>query len=183
MKNQTERPGAFIDINGMLREWTSADHLSDDWQGFAKINEVLYFVGRENGKRSFTALESKTVPEARLEMAKRLAQSVLKATAGPHSDMEAADEAFRCELVRVYGTKNACNARYKFKHSDPKVQQAKDAFVASSNTWLEILNQARKDVSAQEAVLSAPINTSTGGPEAATFSPRPRVTEATRTPT
>lgn len=173
MKNHIEHPGAFCDTNGMLREWSSADLLPPDWQGFAKIDSTIFFVGREDDQRSFTALQSKTMPEARLEMAARLAQFVLKATGGLREAMEAADDAFHRELVRVYGANNAGNARFMFKHSDPNLQQAADAFVASSDAWRDVLRKARKDASVQEAVLNAPINTCTGKPAVASCSPRP----------
>jgi len=42
----------------------------------------------------------------------------------------AADDAFQAELVRVYG-RDACNARYKRHHDDPKVQAAMLAKLAA----------------------------------------------------
>jgi antirestriction protein ArdC/phage/plasmid primase-like uncharacterized protein len=61
-------PQAFFDSNGMLRDWNTADFMPPDWQGIAKRNDTLFLIGREGGERSFTALQSQTMLEARQEV-------------------------------------------------------------------------------------------------------------------
>ena len=61
-------PEAFFDSNGMLRDWNTADAMPPDWQGIAKRNDLLFLVGREGGERSFTALQSQTMLQARQEV-------------------------------------------------------------------------------------------------------------------
>jgi len=71
-QNQSQRadhPDAFFDTNGMLRDWDTADSMPQDWEGIAKRNDTLFLVGRDGDERSFTALQSKTMPEARQEVA------------------------------------------------------------------------------------------------------------------
>jgi antirestriction protein ArdC/phage/plasmid primase-like uncharacterized protein len=61
-------PQAFFDSNGMLRDWNTADVMPPDWQGVAKRNDLLRLDGREGGERSFTALQSQTMLQARQEV-------------------------------------------------------------------------------------------------------------------
>jgi putative DNA primase/helicase len=61
-------PQAFFDANGMLRDWNTADVMPPDWQGIAKRNDTLRLDGREGSERSFTALQSKTMLQARQEV-------------------------------------------------------------------------------------------------------------------
>jgi len=47
----------------------------------------------------------------------------------------AADDAYRVELVRVYG-KNACNARYQMTHTDAAVIATRQAKHLADKVWL-----------------------------------------------
>lgn len=47
----------------------------------------------------------------------------------------AADEAYQTELVRVYGKKNAGDARYFKEHSDAAVAAARAAKRAADAAW------------------------------------------------
>ncbi len=58
-------------------------------------------------------------------------------------DMQQADVRFQDELVRVYGSSNAGDARYKRFHQDAAVQTAGDAFVNASKKWHATLLHAR----------------------------------------
>ena len=49
--------------------------------------------------------------------------------------MEEADNRFRHELERAYGTEEAGDARYMLSHQDAAVQKASEAFVTASNAW------------------------------------------------
>lgn len=52
--------------------------------------------------------------------------------------MEDADNRFRRELERVYGTEDAGDARYMLSHQDAAVQEASEAFVTASNAWHQV---------------------------------------------
>lgn len=64
---QVEHPEAFIDRQGVLRDWTTADQLPDDWQGVVKNEGAYWYVGQEAGERSFTVLAATTLTDARAE--------------------------------------------------------------------------------------------------------------------
>ena len=64
-----DHPQTFFDSNGMLRDWNTADVMPPDWQGIARRNDLLFLIGREGGERTFTALQSKTMLDARQEVA------------------------------------------------------------------------------------------------------------------
>src|SRR5690606_36947881 len=51
-----------------------------------------------------------------------------------------ADELFQKELVRVYGERNAGDARYMQKHDDDAVQEAKENYVAASDALHRLQN-------------------------------------------
>ena len=53
---QSEHPAAFLDTNGMLRDWNTADRMPADWQGVVKNEGAFWYVGREAGERSFSVL-------------------------------------------------------------------------------------------------------------------------------
>lgn len=53
----------------------------------------------------------------------------------------AADQAYTCELVRVYG-RHACEARYHAHHNDARVMKAANEKVAADKAWLDALRQA-----------------------------------------
>lgn len=72
----SEHPVAFVDTNGMLRDWTSADRMPDDWQGVVKNEGAYWYVGQEVGERSFTVLAASTLREANAEAARHQALAV-----------------------------------------------------------------------------------------------------------
>lgn len=63
-------PAAFVDTNGMLRDWHSADRVPEDWQGVVKHEGAYWYVGQEGGERTFTALAGATCQEAEEEAAR-----------------------------------------------------------------------------------------------------------------
>lgn len=71
-------------------------------------------------------------------------------TAALYQAMNNADEAFRNELVRVYGEDRAGDARYKQHHEDAAVQTAADNFVKASTAWHTAVEKERAE-QAQEA--------------------------------
>jgi putative DNA primase/helicase len=77
-------------------------------------------------------------------------QPVYARTAALYQAMNSADEAFRNELVRVYGEDRAGDARYKPHHEDAAVQRAADNFVKASADWHAAIEEARTE-QAQEA--------------------------------
>lgn len=50
--------------------------------------------------------------------------------------MEDADRAYQLELVRVYGERQAGDARYLPKHSDVAVSVAQGAYHAAHRAWV-----------------------------------------------
>jgi putative DNA primase/helicase len=73
---QSEHPAAFLDTNGMLRDWNTADRMPADWQGVVKNEGAFWHVGREAGERSFTVLGATTLQEAEAEAARVAALAV-----------------------------------------------------------------------------------------------------------
>jgi len=63
----------------------------------------------------------------------------------------AADDAFRRELVRVYGERNAGDARYKLRHDDPAVEAAKNAKLAADEALRTATHTARQQRDSVEA--------------------------------
>jgi putative DNA primase/helicase len=59
-----EHPQAFIDTQGRLRDWTTADPMPLDWQGVIKNEGAYWYVGQEAGERSFTVLAATTFQDA-----------------------------------------------------------------------------------------------------------------------
>ena len=67
-QQQPAHPPAFIDTNGLLREWNSADMLATDWQGIAKTSSDGFLLfGQEDGNRTVTALKAKNYRDAQQE--------------------------------------------------------------------------------------------------------------------
>jgi putative DNA primase/helicase len=62
-----EHPEAFIDTHGMLRDWTTADRMTDDWQGVVKNEGAFWYAGRKAGERSLTVLAATTLEDAKAE--------------------------------------------------------------------------------------------------------------------
>lgn len=61
-------PPAFIDTNGLLRDWNSADMLATDWEGIAKTSSDGFLLfGQEDGHRTVTPLKAKNYREAQQE--------------------------------------------------------------------------------------------------------------------
>lgn len=71
MSHSKENPPAFFDSTGTLRCWDMADPLPAGWTGIAKHNQTLFWVGKEGEENSYTALQAKTMAEARSEVAAR----------------------------------------------------------------------------------------------------------------
>lgn len=71
MSTITDNPEAFFDTNGMLRSWETADPMPPAWTGIAKRKDTLFVVGREGEEISYTALQAKTMVEARSEAVSR----------------------------------------------------------------------------------------------------------------
>lgn len=105
-------------------------------------------------------------PEARAQQVQRQDQdqeqttahdnpSVAELTSSQYEAMQAADDAFQRELVRVYGEQKAADARYQYTHDDPVVSQASDAFQAAANDWREAVRDARAVVAAREEKMAA----------------------------
>ncbi|WNV05919.1 hypothetical protein RP726_05765 [Candidatus Methylospira mobilis] len=57
--------------------------------------------------------------------------------------VQAADDNYQRELVRVYGENNAGDARYQLKHDDAAVQKAADEFRNLSEEWHKSVTEAR----------------------------------------
>lgn len=55
----------------------------------------------------------------------------------------AADHAFEVALIRVYGPAKACDARYRYDHSDPALVAAKAAKFAADEAWHKAQVEAR----------------------------------------
>lgn len=75
-QTQNENPAAFLDSNGMLRAWDTADQMPTDWQGVVKNEGAFWYVGQEAGERSFTVLAANTLKEAGAEAARVKALAV-----------------------------------------------------------------------------------------------------------
>lgn len=71
LQKASVHPPAFIDVNGQLRDWTTADHLSDDWQGIVRHADAFWFAGHDAGARVFTRLEATTIGDAEKAVEKR----------------------------------------------------------------------------------------------------------------
>jgi hypothetical protein len=55
-----------------------------------------------------------------------------------------ADSIFQAELVRVFGKRDACNARYLFDHySDDALDNAKRQFLAAMAAWLDYMRSVK----------------------------------------
>ncbi|CCE25800.1 strawberry notch-like NTP hydrolase domain-containing protein [Methylotuvimicrobium alcaliphilum] len=67
-------------------------------------------------------------------------------TTKEYQRMQAAEENYHQELVRVYGEPSANEARYQLSHEDPIVQASKEAFLAASEAWHNAINDARKSI-------------------------------------
>lgn len=64
---EQDRPEAFIDSQGVLRDWSAANQLPDNWQGVVKNEGAYWHIGQEGGERSFTVLAATTLADARAE--------------------------------------------------------------------------------------------------------------------
>ena len=60
-----------------------------------------------------------------------------------YEEFKAADAEFQRQLVRVYGEKNAGDARYMPDHDDENVRKAKAGFIAASSRWRKSFNTER----------------------------------------
>lgn len=67
-------------------------------------------------------------------------------TTKEYQRMQAAEENYHQELVRVYGESRANEARYQLSHEDPIVQASKEAFLAASEAWHNAINDARQSI-------------------------------------
>ena len=75
-QSAAEHPAVFVDTNGLLRDWTSADRMPADWQGVVKNQGAFWYVGQEAGERSFTVLAATTLQGANAEAARHQALAV-----------------------------------------------------------------------------------------------------------
>ena len=75
-KGAAEHPAVFVDTNGLLRDWTSADRMPADWQGVVKNEGAFWYVGQEADERSFTVLAATTLQGANAEAARHHALAV-----------------------------------------------------------------------------------------------------------
>lgn len=62
-----EHPEAFIDSDGLVRDWATADELASDWKGVVKNEGAYWYVGQEAGERTFTVLAATTFKDAQAE--------------------------------------------------------------------------------------------------------------------
>lgn len=67
-----EHPSAFFDSEGKLLSWESAAPMRPGWTGIAKRNDTLFFVGQDGAEKSYTALQAKTMADARSELEGRI---------------------------------------------------------------------------------------------------------------
>jgi putative DNA primase/helicase len=84
-------PAAFVDTNGMLRDWTTADRMPDDWQGVVKHQGAFWQVGQEAGERTFTVLAATSLQEAQAEAARHQALAVDVGVVLDHPDILESD--------------------------------------------------------------------------------------------
>jgi hypothetical protein len=100
--------------------------------------------------------------EARTEIDKHLglieamhtsAESPAAVRDAKHREMAAADGVYQRELVRVYGERNAGDARYRLKHDDVAVQAASKAFVAASQAWHVAVRAAPAPAAQEQTVV------------------------------
>lgn len=63
-------PDAFFYPGGQILDWNTAEPKSPDWTGLVKSDSgALFYVGQENGERSFTVLKAENVEDGRREIA------------------------------------------------------------------------------------------------------------------
>lgn len=63
-------PDAFFYLGGQILDWNTAEPKSPDWTGLVKSDSgALFYVGQDNGERSFTVLKAKNVEDGRREIA------------------------------------------------------------------------------------------------------------------
>jgi len=82
-------------------------------------------------------------------------------TAEQYKAMKAADDTYQRELVRVYGEKNAGDARYQSTHDDPDVQAAANALRMASEVWRSAVADARRtlaEATRTDNKMEAPMN-------------------------
>jgi len=76
------------------------------------------------------------------------AETIADLTADEYQRAKDADDAYHRELVRVYGEKNAGDARYQQTHDDAKVQAAADDFRDATKAWRGAIDVARNTLTA-----------------------------------
>lgn len=105
------------------------------------------------------SFEQKQIQERTVHQQEPLTVSDL--TAEQFKAMQAADDNYQRELVRVYGEKKAGDARYQSTHADPDVQAAANAFRTASEVWRSAVAEARKtlaDAARADNKMEAPMN-------------------------
>ena len=95
-----DHPAAFLDTNGTLRDWNTADQLPDDWQGVVQNQGAFWLLGQEAGERSFTVLAATTLQEANAEAERHQALAV---DIGAVLDDPAADSEYIGRLAKEAG--------------------------------------------------------------------------------
>lgn len=71
MTENKDQPDAFFHSDGTLLSWETGAPMPSGWTGIAKLRDTLFFVGQDNGEKSYTALQAKSMADARLEVAER----------------------------------------------------------------------------------------------------------------
>jgi len=63
-------PDGFFYLGGQILDWNTAAPKAPDWTGLVKSDSgALFYVGQENGERSFTVLKAENVEDGRREIA------------------------------------------------------------------------------------------------------------------
>lgn len=85
-----------------------------------------------------------------VDLARAQSLTVADLTAEQYRAMNAADEVFQRELVRVYGEEKAGDARYQTMHEDPAVEKARKDYHAATEVWRNAVAQARETLGAPQ---------------------------------
>ncbi|MGZ4823079.1 MAG: zincin-like metallopeptidase domain-containing protein [Terriglobales bacterium] len=119
---------AFFDNDNRLRAWDSGQPLPDDWQGVIKHRGAYWYIGREQGERSYTVLGATRYSDAQAE-AERI--SVLAADIGlllnetsfAHADSQPVrlEEAMRSRGLGTVGSVSGSDPRRFYQHAEDRL--------------------------------------------------------------
>lgn len=73
---QAEYPQAFVDPDGILRDWYSGTAVHGDWEGVAMHQGAFWYIGKEDNERPVTALAAGNYLDAHAEAARVRALAV-----------------------------------------------------------------------------------------------------------